>query len=97
MWAMGTATRLAGNKKGKGNGDGNEGGRQQQGQWQWRQEQWGRQQGWQASGGDGNKEGDDDNKKGGGQATATAMKRAMGTTMRVAGVEEGNGNKQQEQ
>jgi hypothetical protein len=37
MWAMVTATRLAGNKEGKGkggksNGDGNEGGGQQRGQ-----------------------------------------------------------------
>jgi hypothetical protein len=45
MWGMATATRLAGDKEGKGNGgkgDGssNEGRVQQREQWLWRQERW---------------------------------------------------------
>ncbi len=55
-WVMVTATRLAGNKEGKGDsgkgdGNGDEGGGQRRGQWQRQQEQW--RQGWRMSDGDG--------------------------------------------
>jgi hypothetical protein len=66
-WVMVKATRLAGDKEGKGegrgskgDGDGNEGGGQRRGQWQLRQEQWRRRQGWQTSNDNGHKEGDCD-------------------------------------
>ncbi len=56
----------------------------------------GLQQGWRASDGDGDKEGDGDGKKGGRQATAMVMKRAIAMATRVAGVKEGNGAGQRE-
>jgi hypothetical protein len=84
MWAMATATRLAGNEEdmGKGrksNGKGNV-----------------RVVGEEEDGGqvvcDGNKEGNGNGDKGGRQATAMGTKRAMATGTWVVGNKEGDGN-----
>ncbi len=82
MWMMGTAMRLVGDKEdkvkgGKGNCDSNVSVR-------------GKEEDGGQVGCDGNKEGDDDGNKGGGQAKRMATKRAMAMATWVVGDKEGN-------